>query len=196
MKVCLLFSTLLFAVPATRAAEYINPWSDFWELFATDVGCSLQRSFSNARALEAGFDYGAEGQTFDRFMIWFYIPSHSRTTPGATYVEKRLYLSIYSEVYPKISDDQRRIESVHVNDIELHRENTSEWTSFREYGTHGKVAHEILALLQSNKAVTLVLGLSGGEVATVSVPSKSAERFGLWSKLLFTCSTEIGGRPE
>ncbi len=195
MKHFLTFFILGFSTIVT-AAESISPWSDIWKISVSDAGCSLQRDFSSERAQEVKIYSGYEYELFDRFFVWFYIPSHTRKMlDGMTYLENELYLSIYSQVYPKVREDQQRIDSVHINGVEIDRPNKSEFTSYRQYIVHGQGAHDILELLENEEAVIIDLGLSGGEIESVWVPSNSEQRFSVWSKLLFVCAEEIAATP-
>ena len=194
MKLFLAFSILIFSTTAT-AAEAINPWSDFWEIFVTDAGCSLERDFSSGRAQEAALIFVDEFEVFDRFFVWFYVPSHTRTLSEITYLKNELYLSIYSEVHPKVTKNQQRIDSVHINGVEFDRPNKYDFTNFRQYFVAGQAAHNILSLFENEDAVAIDLGLSGGKIVTIVVPSNAKQRFGVWSKLLFVCSEEIAATP-
>jgi hypothetical protein len=195
MKQFLIFSVLIFST-TVRSAESISPWSDFWEIFVTDAGCSLNRNFSSERARDANELVGTDYESFDRFYLWFYIPSHTRETlADITYVKNELYFSILSQVHPKVSDDQQRIDSVHINGVEIDRPNRSEFTSYRQYVVRGKAAHDVLNLFESELTITMDLGLSGGEVESLVLPSNSKQRFGVWSKLLFLCAEELSPSP-
>jgi len=195
MKLFLTLSILIFST-TVRSEEAISRWNEFWEILATDAGCSLERDFSNERALEANVVIGRNYQIFDRFVLWFYIPSHTREKfAGIEYVENELSFSLLSQVYPKVTEDQQRIDSVHINGIKIDRPNKSETTSYRQFFTHGQQAHELLNLFEKGGRITMELGLSGGKAESFGVPSDSAQRFSLWSKLLFTCAEEISPTP-
>jgi hypothetical protein len=195
MKRFIILSILIIST-TVRSAEDIRVWSDFWKILATDAGCSLERDFSNERAQEANEILGSDFELFDRFFLWFYIPSHTRETfADVTYIENELYFSINSQLHPKVNEDQQRINSVHINGVEINRPNKSDFTSYRQYIVHGQAAHEILNLFESGDKITMDLGLSGGEVESLVVPSNSEQRFGVWSKLLFVCAEEISPTP-
>jgi len=197
MKLFLTFFILIFST-TVRSAEAISPWSDFWEILVTDAGCSLEREFSNKRAQEANRNVGSDFkiEIFDRFFLWFYIPSHTREKfADIEYVENELYFSVLSQVHPKVSEDQQRIDSVHLNGIKIDRPNKSEYTSYRQFIVHGQAAHEILNLFEKGDRITMDLGLSGGKVESLVAPYNSEQRFGVWSKLLFVCAEEIDPAP-
>ena len=195
MKLFLTFSILIFST-TVRSEEAISPWSDFWEILVTDEGCSLERDFSNERAQEANMILGRNYQIFDRFFLWFYIPSHNREEhAGVEYVENELYFSVISQVHPKASEDQQRIDSVHISGVKIDRPDKFEYTNYRNFVVHGQVAHEILDLFEEEGRITMDLELSGGKIESIGVPSNSGQRFGVWSKLLFTCAEEITPTP-
>ena len=195
MKQFLLFGILMFST-TVRSAEAISPWSDFWEILATDAGCSLKRGFSNERAEEANLIVGTDYPIIDSFVLWFYIPSYTREEFVAIeYVENELYFSVLSQVDPKVSEDQQRIDSVHINGVKLDRPSKADTTRSRQFVVHGQAASEILNLLGKEDRVTMNLRLSGGKAKSIGVPNNAGQRFGVWSKLLLVCAEEISPAP-
>jgi hypothetical protein len=79
--------------------------------------------------------------------------------------------------------------------VEIDRSNRSEFTSYGEFVVHGKAAHDVLNLFESEHTITMDPGLSGGEVESLVLPSNSKQRFGVWSKLIFLCAQEISPTP-
>ena len=196
MKLFLIFSILLYST-ALRSAEAISPWSDYWKILVTGEGCSLEREFSSKRAKEANMIVGADYEIFDQFNLWFYIPSFTKEKfAGIEYIKNELHFSVLSQVYPKVSEEQQRIESVRINGIEIPRPNKSETTSYRQFFVYGQAAHDILRLFQSEERITIDLGLSGGEIESLGIPSSSKQRFRIWSKLLFVCANEMAPSPQ
>jgi hypothetical protein len=139
---------------------------------------------------------GSDYEIFDRFLLWFYIPSHTREEfADIGYVENELYFSILSQVHPMVSENQKRIDSVVINGVKVERPNKSEHTSYRQFIVHGRAAREILSLFEKGDEITMDLGLSDGKVESLGVPFDSGQRFGVWSKLLFVCAEEITPAP-
>ncbi len=192
LAICLiLFSTTL------RSAEDISPWSFYWEILVGESVCTLSRSFSTDRAAQANEISGTEYEIFDRFDLLFSLPTKTRRDFGSAirYEEGKLYFSVYSQLYPFVSDDQKRIEAVQLNDIKFERPNKSETTSYRQFIVEGEQAHNILLLFENGEDITLNLKLSDGEVQSLRVPSDPGQRFAVWSRLLFVCAEELDKQP-
>ena len=188
MKHFLALCFLLIAPSIALEAEYINPWGDQWDIGVSAGGCTLTRSFSNKRAYEAAYLVGYEQAIFDSFSIEFYIPNESRTYGGNSFVANEVYFFIHSKVNPKISDNQLRIDSVRIHDIEFRKHLYSAVASFRYFLADGKSARAILKRQEDAEPVTLILGLSDGKAESVAVPSNATDRFSVWSKILFACA--------
>jgi hypothetical protein len=196
MRLLLLFSAFFFAT-SLHSAEAISPWGDHWEIAATDEGCSLTLEFSNERADETNSMVGTDYEIFDRFYMWFYIPSFTKEKfHNIQYIKNELHFSLTSQRHPMVNEDQRRIDSAQLNGVELPRPWKSAATSYRQYFLQGREAHEILNMLNSEDKVILDLGLSGGETESIWVPSGPSQYFNVWSKLLFVCADEINSAPE
>ena len=195
MKRLLVPSILLFT-STLYSAEAISPWGDHWEIDATDEGCSLTLEFSNKRAQEANSLVGTDYEVFDRFYIWFYIPSFTKEEfHNIQYIKNELHFSLTSRRHPMVSEDQQRIDAVHLNGVELPRPWKSPTTSYRQFFAQGQDAHGFLELFESEEKGSLDLILSGGTVESIGVPSGPSQRFDIWSKLLFVCAGEMTKAP-
>lgn len=182
----LLFSEVL------GAAEAISPWSDSWQLLLNSEGCSLKREFSNERAQEANAIVGSDYEIFDRFDLWFYIPSESRETlANVEYVKGALHFSVLSQRYPAVSETQQRIESVRINGVELPRPNKSPTTSYRQFFLQGQEARDMLDLFESEALIAIDMELSGGDNESLGLRVGADQWFDTWSKLLFLCAEEM-----
>ena len=188
MKHFLALSFLFIAPSMALEAEYINPWGAQWDIGVSVGGCMLTRRFLNGLAYEAAYVVGDEQAIFDSFSMEFYIPNETRTNDGKTFVANELYLTIHSQVNPKISEDQLRIDSVRIIDIELRKHLYSAAANFRYFLADGKEARVILKRLEDAEPVNLILGLSDNKFESVAVPSNDSDRFSVWSKLLFACA--------
>ena len=195
MKRLLIFCILLFT-STLYSAEAISPWGDHWEINATDEGCSLTLEFSNERAQETNSMVGTDYEVFDRFYMWFYFPSFTKEKfHNIQYIKDELHFSLTSQRHPMVSEDQQRINSVHLNGVELPRPWKSPTTSYRQFFAQGQEAHNFLKIFQSEEKITLDLALSGSDIESIGVPSGSSQRFAIWSKLLFACAEEMTTAP-
>ena len=188
---------LIFFSTTLRSAEDISPWSLYWEILVGESVCTLRRSFSTDRAAQANENSGTEYEIFDRFDLLFSLPTKARRDFGSAirYEKDKLYLSVYSQLYPSVSDDQKRIEAVNLNEVEFERPNKSETTSYRQFIIEGEQAHDILRLFENGEEITLSLTLSDGEVQILRAPSDPGQRFSVWSKFLFVCAEELDKQP-
>ncbi len=193
----LLISSVLLISTSSYSAEAISPWGDHWEIVATDGGCSLTLEFSNKRAQETNSMVGSEYEEFDRFYMWFYIPSFTKEKfHNIQYIKNELHFSLTSQRHPMVSEGQQRIDSVHLNGVELPRPWKSPTTSYRQFFARGREAHNILNMFESEDKVVLDLGLSGGEIESIFVPSGPSRYFNIWSKLLFVCADEMNSESK
>jgi len=168
----LLVSSLLLVSTSLHSEEAISPWGDHWEIVATDEGCSLKLEFSSKRAQEINAMLGDDYKIVDRFDLMFYIPSFTKEKfHNIQYIKDVLTFSLTSQRHPMVTETQQRIDSVHLNGVELPRPWKSPTTSYRTFFAQGQEAHDILNMIQSEDKVTLDLGLSGGEVESLRVAS-------------------------
>ena len=195
MKHLQIYFILLFT-STLHSAEAISPWGDHWEINATDEGCSLTLEFSNERALETNSMVGTDYEIFDRFYMWFYIPSFTKEKfHNIQYIKNELHFSLISQRHPMVSEDQQRINSIHLNGVELPRPWESPTTSYRQFFAQGQEALDILKIFQSEDTVILDLELSGGGIESIFALSGPSQRFNIWSKLLYVCADEMTAVP-
>lgn len=179
---------LVFVFAPANGAEDISPWSRYWNLGVTDVGCLLTREFSNKQYVEYAYFYEDESEIFDSFRFQFQIPNHTRKLGEKTLNANELYLLINAQLHPMVNDEQARIESVQFENKMFGKIMDRPQASFRLRYLDGANALEIFRRLQKSDPVTLILGLSNNKSITVHVPSFEEEKFSVWSKVLYACA--------
>lgn len=187
------FLAIAFIVlPTIVAASYpVSSWEPEWDMHVRDGSCWLSRGYSDNSELVIPDAKPGDFTIFDRLDLHFIMPVEWERPPSPGYEIGKLYLFLYTNTEPKLSEQQHRIEFARVNGhafTRIERPNTIHEKYQRNFSLGNTEAVEVFKALLDHGEVTLDLLLSNGESVSLSVPSRASQHFPAWARMLSACA--------
>ena len=183
-------SIILLYSASIQASYSFIPWLPEWQPEIMGKSCWLAQRYADRTAFDNPHISADAYVTFGSFFLRFRIPTENYEGSNKNFTRGALYLELVSSSGEKLSNQQRRIDSVVIGehqfkryvDRQLYNPNTT-----RGFYLEGSEARSVFNALRRSEQLELTLSLDDMTDRTLKIPNKHSGRFIVWADMLQAC---------
>lgn len=183
-------SIILLYSASIQASYFFIPWLPEWQPEIMGKSCWLAQRYADRTALDNPHISRDVYVTFDSFSLRFLIPMENYEGSNKNFTRGALYLELVSSSGEKLSNQQRRIDSVVIGehqfkryvDRQLYNPNTT-----RGFYLEGSEARSVFNALRRSEQLELALSLDDMTDRILKIPNKHSGRFTILADMLQAC---------
>ena len=187
----IMWTSIILLYSASIQASYsFVPWLPEWQPQIMWKSCWLAQRYADRAALDNPHISPDAYLTFDSFFLRFLIPTENFEGSNKSFIRGALYLELVTSSGEKLSNQQRRIDSVAIGehqfkryvDRQLYNPNIT-----RGFYLEGPEARSVFNALRRSEQLELTLSLDDMTDRLLKIPNKHSGRFTIWADMLQAC---------